>query len=652
MSHRLIQLLCALAAAWPSAGFAAVEAKPVLLDGLAVTFKSANGGKADTTVRPHFMLYVPLGQAPTPFVAPGVFTAEWEGIIQLELRDRFVFQAELNGSLQMELNGEVVLDAKSDGGTTEPTGRIRLNSRGNTLKATYTSAASGDAFFRLYWATPDHGSEPIPTKFLKHTPGDRLVRGASLRRGRQLAAGHRCFKCHADGVPERGMPELAMDAPALDGIGSRRDANWMAGWILNPAQLRPRANMPAMLHGATAEADARAIAAFLSSLKSSDSFPAVKVDAATAEVGQKLFTQLNCVACHTTAGQTPAEGKVALGQVRWKFGQAGSLSAFLSNPQAHYWWNRMPNFALTQDQAAALAAHLFQSASLAKRASFAANATLIAKGRKLVQSTGCLNCHALKLGNHFSAPVIADLAKGCLADKPARSPRFAFSESDRAALRLFLREGGASLGQASLAEFALRQSADLNCANCHGQMALIPPFDVLGGKLKPEWSGRILRGSLAKRQRPWLTARMPSFPAHADGLAMGLALLNGHPPVTPPDAPVDAGKAGIGRKLVSANGGFFCFSCHGIGDLKPAQVFDAQGINLARIGDRLLPEYFRRWMRNPLRIDPQTKMPAYFHRGQSALFDVLDGDADRQIEALYHYILQGSGMIPPEAPGK
>ena len=152
--------------------------------------------------------------------------------------------------------------------------------------------------------------------------------------------------------------------------------------------------------------------------------------------------------------------------------------------------------------------------------------------------------------------------------------------------------------------------------------------------------------------RPWLRSRMPAFPARASGLAKGLAMLNGYPPVTQEEPPVEPEKAKIGRKLVSANGGFFCFSCHAIGPLKPAQVFDARGINLAKIGDRLLPEFYRRWMRNPLRIDPQTKMPSYFNQGRSALFDVLDGDADRQIEALYHYILQDNGMIPPEAPGK
>ena len=624
----------------------------MLADGLAVTFQSANGGPADTTVRPHFMLYVPVGQPPTPFVAPGPFIAKWEGVIQLDLRDRFVFQAELNGSLKLELNGAAVFEETSDGGPTKPSRRIRLKSRNNTLKATYTSPPEGDAFFRLYWNTPDYAKEPIPPRYLKHTPNDRLARGATLRHGRQLTVRHRCFACHDDGVPVHGMPELAMDAPALDGIGSRRNTGWMAEWILNPAKQRSHATMPALLHG---ELDsAKAIAAFLGSLTSGDNSPGEKANDATTEAGQKHFTQLHCTACHTTAGQTPTRDKIALGQVRWKFDQADSLARFLQNPQEHYRWNQMPNFSLKAEEAVAVAVHLFQSASLANRENFTVNSTMITEGRRLVQSTGCLNCHTLELENHFTAPTITHFAKGCLADNPANgnSPVFAFDKGDRDALRLFLREGRASLGLVNLAEFALRQSKELNCVNCHGKLELIPSFNLLGGKLKPEWTERILGGLIAKRARPWLTARMPAFPARAGGLASGLALLNGHPPVTAPESPVDAAKAAIGRKLVSANGGFFCFSCHGIGQLKPAQIFDAQGINLAQVGERLLPEYFQRWMQNPLRSDPQTKMPAYFSRGQSALFDVLDGDAERQIEALYHYVLQGNKMIPPDEPGK
>jgi len=598
------------------------------------------------------MLYVPIGESPSPFIAPGPFTAVWEGVIHLDLRDRFIFQAELNGSFKLEINGKPVMEVTATGEMTKPTKRIRLNSRGNKFKATFKSPEKGDAFFRLYWSTPDYGNEPIPPRYLKHAPNENLANGAALRRGRQLAAKHRCFKCHATDVAGKAMPELSMDAPAFDGIGSRRDAGWMADWILNPTKLRQRATMPALLHGGTAEADAMAIASFLSWQKADEAVPRVNADAATAELGRKLFTQLNCAACHTMASDSSVAVKVEIGEVRWKFGQVGLLAAFLKNPQAHYRWNRMPDFALEPEEAAALAVYLFHSAGLTKRNPLPTDTAVIAKGRKLIQSTGCLNCHALELENHFNAPDIADLASGCLADKPAGAPGFAFVEGDREALRLFLREGRVSLSQPSLAEFTLRQSDDLNCSNCHGQMALIPPLDVLGGKLKPERSRKILAGVLVKRERPWLSARMPAFPAQADDLAKGLALLHGHPPVTPPDVPLDAGKASIGRKLVSANGGFFCFSCHGIGELEPAQVFDAQGINLARVGDRLLPEYFRRWMRNPLRIDAQTKMPSYFHQGRSALFDVLDGDADRQIEALYHYILQGNWMNPPDAAGK
>ena len=93
----------------------ALKDAPVLQDGLAVKFQSTSGGAADHTVRPHFMLYVPAGEVPSPFVALGPFTAEWEGVIHLDLRDRFIFQAELNGSLNLELNGKPVMEATGTG---------------------------------------------------------------------------------------------------------------------------------------------------------------------------------------------------------------------------------------------------------------------------------------------------------------------------------------------------------------------------------------------------------------------------------------------------------------------------------------------------------------------------------------------------------
>ena len=46
------------------------------------------------------------------------------------------------------------------------------------------------------------------------------------------------------------------------------------------------------------------------------------------------------------------------------------------------------------------------------------------------------------------------------------------------------------------------------------------------------------------------------------------------------------------------------------------------------------------------------KMPAYFIQGQSALFDILDGEAKQQIEALHDDIRLGNELVPPEAPGQ
>ena len=186
-------------------------------------------------------------------------------------------------------------------------------------------------------------------------------------------------------------------------------------------------------------------------------------------------------------------------------------------------------------------------------------------------------------------------------------------------------------------------------SECHGKFEGFPAWESLGGKLKPEWAGPFIAGSHRTKPRHWLEARMPSFPAYAEELARGLATGSGLPPRTPADEPPDAELAGIGRKLVSANGGFACISCHGAGSYAPTQVFEAPGINLALSYQRLQPDYFRRWLRNPISIDPATKMPVYFDEdGQSPLSDVLGGDGPRTIQAIWEYLRLEDRMPKPE----
>jgi hypothetical protein len=116
---------------------------------------------------------------------------------------------------------------------------------------------------------------------------------------------------------------------------------------------------------------------------------------------------------------------------------------------------------------------------------------------------------------------------------------------------------------------------------------------------------------------------------------------------------IDNALAEHGQKLVGKEGGFSCVSCHGVAGLTATEVFESEGINLAYSYERLLRDYFYRWMRNPLAIDPQTKMPVYFEDAKSPLTEILDGDAEKQIGAMWHYLRLGQKMPAPnigEAP--
>src|SRR6185295_627512 len=143
-------------------------------------------------------------------------------------------------------------------------------------------------------------------------------------------------------------------------------------------------------------------------------------------------------------------------------------------------------------------------------------------------------------------------------------------------------------------------------------------------------------------------ARMPAFASRAELLAQAMAMRHGLPPQTPAEPPIDMEMTKVGQKLVSPDGGLSCISCHGIAKMEATQVFESAGINLSYAGARLQKSYFQRWLRNLLRVDPQTKMPVYFDEdGRSPLTEVLEGDGAKQIESVWQYIRLGSKMEPP-----
>ncbi|MEY2410334.1 MAG: hypothetical protein QOF48_3004 [Verrucomicrobiota bacterium] len=665
-----------VAGVFAQAAFAA-DARPAA--GLVATFQS--GDRTDTVAVPGVALYIEAGKPPTPFLAGGKFTVTWEGAVNADLRGQFLFQAELNGSLTVEINGAMILEALRDGGASPLSKAVQLNKGANRFKAIFTSPPGGDAFVRLSWTEKGTNTAPIPAVAFSHATSLALEKSSMLRLGRELFLEHRCIRCHTGAKSlTNALPELQMDAPSLEGIGTRRNYEWLSRWILDPKTMRASARMPKLLHNPTAREDTQGIAAYLASLKGGAETKAGTVAYQTRQAQQKvegddaapaldpkpLYERLNCIGCHNPPDAAqPDPAKMSHRTIPEKFPR-GALADYLRAPARDYSWTRMPDFHLSPEEAKELEDYLFKAAPKPELKEAPTDVALVSKGRQLVQTAGCLNCHALKLQNQFHSPDLARLvapavnapslpARGsCLGDQPVAD--HGFGAAEKAALQAFLHSDGASLSRDVPADFAERQTRLLNCNACHGQLEGFPPLELLGGKLKPEWMAKFIGGDIPHKMRfdthprgmTWLEARMPAFRSRAFPLAAGLAAEQGFPPKSPPESAVNTELAEAGRKIVGKDGGFQCVVCHGVGPLLATDVFESEGINLAWSADRLLPSFFRRWVRSPTSVDPQTKMPVFFEEPKTALTEILDGDSERQISAIWEYIRLREKMPAPK----
>ncbi len=133
----------------------------------------------------------------------------------------------------------------------------------------------------------------------------------------------------------------------------------------------------------------------------------------------------------------------------------------------------MPNFRLSDEEASQLAAFLLKESVGKVPAGPRGNAD---NGKKLVASSGCLNCHAISDEKSvLKAPTLAEIPKdgwdkGCLArDDAGRkgAPRYELTDDQRAAIAAFAATGRSSLQRDAAPEFAERQIASLHCTSCH-----------------------------------------------------------------------------------------------------------------------------------------------------------------------------------------
>jgi mono/diheme cytochrome c family protein len=386
------------------------------------------------------------------------------------------------------------------------------------------------------------------------------------------------------------------------------------------------------------------------------------------------------------------------------------LAAYLANPLAIDPSGRMPHMLLQKQEADDLAGYLCRDgagvetrlpdppakgqiiaafrrvedrpAELAAFQKLPPDAQLIDLGQRVVIAKGCNNCHTIAPGGKPFASALASTSfdglkkpeaqeRGCLAAAPAkdgRSPWFPLSTAERRSVRQFLTGGTTGAGSpapAFAARVALRR---FNCLACHtrdgegglspelteelrkyekaenAEAVVPPPLTGVAHKLRTPW----LRGVLteAKRARPWMGLRMPQFGAANVGkLPEALAALEGTEPDDKAHAvAITATKVTAGRQLVGKSA-FGCIACH---DLAGIASGGTRGPDLASMNERVRYDWYLRWLEQPQRLSPGTRMPSVFTNGKSLVESVLGGSGDAQAQAIWTYLSLGPGLPLPD----
>ncbi len=398
----------------------------------------------------------------------------------------------------------------------------------------------------------------------------------------------------------------------------------------------------------------------------------------------------------------PADGLHNLGtsspQIAYVLGHPGSkftpegLAKYLNNPLATNPHSRMPSLNLSDTEARDLARYLTRvtddkvtaempkaPADVTKKLTPAEWSSL---GQQVFASKGCVNCHAVD--NSKATPLKAGTLKslaekpaaGCLSDKadPAKRPAFKLDAKERADIGVFLKGNAATPHRPSPDYEAKASFKRFGCLNCHNRDGeggideglaakmkaletaenaddVAPPrLTQVGHKLRTSYlAGVLLKG---ERARPWMSLKMPQYgEANVGHLVEGLPKLEGTvADDTLGKVPFTAAKIEAGRAL-AGKAGLGCVACH---DISGVSGGGTRGPDLARTHERVRLDWYTRWMHQPQRLAPGTKMPSNFLDGKSVITTVYGGDGDQQIEAMWAYFALGpglplpSGMEPPK----
>ena len=292
---------------------------------------------------------------------------------------------------------------------------------------------------------------------------------------------------------------------------------------------------------------------------------------------------------------------------------------------------------------------------------------LVSAGREHFRRLDCARCHDDLEGSSdrtFPGLGALDSSRGCLSNDAPDTPRFALSSEQLDAIR-------AALPPIETRELTAEHRIDktltaLNCIACHqrdglggidpqrdpyftgtreelgNQGRIPPPLTHVGAKLTPEWLSKVLLHG--GRQRHYLATRMPQYGEDQVGhLIELLGEVDTLEDLSLPRVENIRESKNAGYEMMGTSG-FSCIACH---DFNGQESGGAGAMDLVGVTDRVQKNWFHLYLRAPYRFHPTVIMPSYWPGGQALRDDWMEGDTDRQIEALWDYLSDGDRAKAP-----
>ena len=362
-----------------------------------------------------------------------------------------------------------------------------------------------------------------------------------------------------------------------------------------------------------------------------------------------------------------------------------SLTMFLLRPESFRSGSRMPNMRLTPSEAADIAAHLLVGkVTESGIGESAVDPRMIEEGRALFVELQCRNCHEV---TGVAAPRMAmpwdrlDPRKDntCLADPVVGMPDYGLDALQIEAITARIQTRESHL-QSLPGQQVHGQMVKLNCYACHQRKTVLskggtaeliggvgryrkayfemveqvdlgdegrlpPPLTGVGNKLQ----SKVLKSVFEQRTpayRRHMKARMPAYQAQAvQKLIEKLPDADRKSEKQKSESAVfgkpNAGLLSAGHEL----SGTGCVECHHYrGESLPGVI----GIDLAGITTRVRPEWFHDFVIDPGALKNRTRMPTFFPDGKSSRPDLLEGDVEDQVAALWFYLKDLANQPLPE----